>query len=124
MSDGLNSVIDVLCAEILGWEDDVKVRELSILLWSVIPDMLNESGEYCCFWLQVEEVYTGPHGILGSANAIRPSLLIDASTIDPLTCRTLATKVAKCTLSTHSSTYSGSPINQCAVKTYAGIIYW
>lgn len=39
MSDGLNSIIHVLCAKILGWEDDVKDRELSILLWSVIPDL-------------------------------------------------------------------------------------
>lgn len=50
----------------------------------------------------VEEVYTGRHGILTDAGAVRPSLLIDASTIDPHTCRMLAAKVAKCTLLTNS----------------------
>lgn len=46
----------------------------------------------------VDEVYTGRNGILADAGAVRPSLLIDASTIDPHTCRMLAAKVAKCTL--------------------------
>ncbi|KAG0629964.1 hypothetical protein M758_1G142800 [Ceratodon purpureus] len=45
----------------------------------------------------VQDVYTGRNGILTDAGAVRPSLLIDASTIDPHTCRILATKVAKCT---------------------------
>uniref|UniRef100_A0A7I4FLV3 3-hydroxyisobutyrate dehydrogenase n=1 Tax=Physcomitrium patens TaxID=3218 RepID=A0A7I4FLV3_PHYPA len=46
----------------------------------------------------VEEVYTGKNGILSNVGSVRPSLLIDSSTIDPHKSRLLATKVAKCKL--------------------------
>ncbi|KAG6554178.1 hypothetical protein Mapa_004094 [Marchantia paleacea] len=47
----------------------------------------------------VEEVYTGANGLLSEVQGIRPSLLIDCSTIDPQTSRVLATKVGHCKLS-------------------------
>ncbi|KAL3677756.1 hypothetical protein R1sor_020712 [Riccia sorocarpa] len=47
----------------------------------------------------VEEVYTGSNGLLSSSAGLRPSVLIDCSTIDPQTSRTLATKVGTCRLS-------------------------
>ncbi|CAM6097434.1 unnamed protein product [Calypogeia fissa] len=50
----------------------------------------------------VQEVYTGSNGLLTNTGALRPSLLIDCSTIDPQTCRRLAYKVAMCTLATRS----------------------
>jgi 3-hydroxyisobutyrate dehydrogenase-like beta-hydroxyacid dehydrogenase len=40
--------------------------------------------------------------LLSASNSVRPSLLIDASTVDPQTCRRLAKRVADCKLSSNS----------------------
>jgi 3-hydroxyisobutyrate dehydrogenase len=59
-----------------------------------------------CFSVQqVVDVYMGPKGLLSASNSVRPSLLIDASTVDPQTCRRLAKRVADCKLSSNSSMY-------------------
>ncbi|KAL2641734.1 hypothetical protein R1flu_009321 [Riccia fluitans] len=50
----------------------------------------------------VEEVYTGSNGLLRSSRDLRPSLLIDSSTIDPQTSRVVAAKVSTCRLSTNA----------------------
>lgn len=44
----------------------------------------------------VAEVYWGPAGLLTGPGPLRPSLLIDASTVDPDTCQRLARRVATC----------------------------
>ncbi|CAK9874500.1 unnamed protein product [Sphagnum jensenii] len=50
----------------------------------------------------VVDVYMGPKGLLSASDSVRPSLLIDASTVDPQTCRRLAKRVAECKLSSSS----------------------
>jgi 3-hydroxyisobutyrate dehydrogenase-like beta-hydroxyacid dehydrogenase len=40
--------------------------------------------------------------LLSASDSVRPSLLIDASTVDPQTCRRLAKRVADCKLSSNS----------------------
>ncbi|KAH9564952.1 hypothetical protein CY35_04G050800 [Sphagnum magellanicum] len=50
----------------------------------------------------VVDVYMGPNGLLSASDSVRPSLLIDASTVDPQTCRRLAKRVADCKLSSNS----------------------
>eukprot|EP00898_Chlorokybus_atmophyticus_P002969 jgi/Chlat1/3673/Chrsp24S00279 len=55
----------------------------------------------------VEEVYCGADGVL-SGGAVRPSLLIDASTIDPVTARRVAEKAAGCQLRAGSEGISGA----------------
>eukprot|EP00897_Mesotaenium_endlicherianum_P007731 jgi/Mesen1/6987/ME000364S06167 len=50
----------------------------------------------------VEDVYMGPKGLLANRAAVHPWLLLDASTVDPRTCRTLAAFVAECRLSRRS----------------------
>lgn len=47
----------------------------------------------------VSEVYLGPNGLLSKRNGVRPSLLIDASTVDPQTCRRIVTSAEQCSLS-------------------------
>ncbi|KAG6790840.1 hypothetical protein POTOM_007009 [Populus tomentosa] len=46
----------------------------------------------------VLDVYTGPNGLLRSANPMRPQLLIDSSTIDPQTSRKVSVAVSNCIL--------------------------
>lgn len=46
----------------------------------------------------VLDVYTGPNGILSNANAVRPWLFIDSSTVDPQTSRKISEAVSKCAL--------------------------
>ncbi|KAB5521941.1 hypothetical protein DKX38_026260 [Salix brachista] len=46
----------------------------------------------------VLDVYTGPNGVLRCANLMRPQLLIDSSTIDPRTSRTVSVAVSNCIL--------------------------
>ncbi|KAK4744203.1 hypothetical protein SAY87_010515 [Trapa incisa] len=46
----------------------------------------------------VFDVYTGENGLLHRGNAVKPSLLIDCSTIDPQTSRKLSAIVSECTL--------------------------
>ncbi|PON35081.1 3-hydroxyisobutyrate dehydrogenase [Parasponia andersonii] len=46
----------------------------------------------------VNDVYTGPNGLLHDGNVLRPWLLIDSSTIDPQTSRKLSLTISKCML--------------------------
>jgi hypothetical protein len=56
-----------------------------------------------CFVEQVEDVCMGPKELLSTSDSVRPSLLIDASAIDPQTCCYLAKRVADCKLSFNSN---------------------
>ncbi|EXB75213.1 putative 3-hydroxyisobutyrate dehydrogenase [Morus notabilis] len=46
----------------------------------------------------VNDVYTGPNGLLHGGNVLQPWLLIDSSTIDPQTSRKLSLTVSNCML--------------------------
>ncbi|XP_048327865.1 probable 3-hydroxyisobutyrate dehydrogenase, mitochondrial isoform X2 [Ziziphus jujuba] len=46
----------------------------------------------------VDNVYTGPNGLIHGGNLLRPRLLIDSSTIDPQTSRKLSETVSNCIL--------------------------
>ncbi|KAL5577405.1 hypothetical protein UlMin_019104 [Ulmus minor] len=46
----------------------------------------------------VNDVYTGPNGLLHGGNVLRPWLLIDSSTIDPQTSRKLSLTISDCML--------------------------
>jgi hypothetical protein len=74
----------------------------------------------CFFVQQVVDVYMGPKGLLSASDSIRPSLLIDASTVDPQTCRRLAKRVAECKLSSSSSMY----ISIGAISNLQGILFF
>lgn len=50
------------------------------------------------YFVQVNDVYTGPNGLLHGGNVLRPWLLIDSSTIDPQTSRKLSLAMSNCTL--------------------------
>lgn len=74
-----------------------------------------------CFSVQqVVDVYMGPKGLLSASDSVRPSLLIDASTVDPQTCRRLAKRVADCKLSSNSSMY----ISIGAISNLQGILFF
>ena len=47
--------------------------------------------------MQVNNVYTGPNGLLHGGNLLRPWLLIDSSTIDPQTSRNISLAISNCT---------------------------
>ncbi len=80
------------------------------------PEMLLQ-----CFSVeQVVDVYMGPKGLLSASDSVRPSLLIDASTVDPQTCRRLAKRVADCKLSSNSSMY----ISIGAISNLQGILFF
>ncbi len=72
-----------------------------------------------CFVEQVEDVCMGPKELLSTSDSVRPSLLIDASAIDPQTCCYLAKRVADCKLSFNSSMY----ISICVISNLQGILF-
>lgn len=50
------------------------------------------------YFMQVNDVYIGPNGLLHGGNILRPWLLIDSSTIDPQTSRKLSLTISNCIL--------------------------
>ncbi|KAK9151154.1 hypothetical protein Syun_009463 [Stephania yunnanensis] len=64
-----------------------EVAEESDVIITMLPSSSN-----------VLDVYTGTDGLLHQGNHLRPWLLIDSSTVDPQTSRTLSSLVSKCFL--------------------------